>query len=132
MYPLIEPSLNEINKQLQKFKNIDDIKFDGQKPVYVYIIKTSDQMSDKEGTGLTPLCLLFISYILLISLFLYFVCRSFLYLYLHRNLRISSQNHRMYHRFQMISTGSIPVFLFVFCLISNFILTIFIVILQTV
>ena len=32
----------------------------------------------------------------------------------------------------MISTGSIPVFLFVFCLISNFILTIFIVILQTV
>lgn len=43
MYPLIEPSLNEINKQLPKVQNIDDIKFDGQSPVYVYIIKTSDQ-----------------------------------------------------------------------------------------
>ena len=28
MYPLIEPSLNEINKQLPKVQNIDDIKFD--------------------------------------------------------------------------------------------------------
>ena len=30
MYPLIEPSLNEINKQLPKVQNIDEIKFDGK------------------------------------------------------------------------------------------------------
>lgn len=30
MYPLVEPSLNEINKQLPKVENIDDIQFDDQ------------------------------------------------------------------------------------------------------
>ena len=30
MYPLVEPSLNEINKQLPKVNSIDEIKFDGQ------------------------------------------------------------------------------------------------------
>ena len=37
MYPLIEPSLNEINKQLPKVQNIDDIKFDGQSQ-YTYTL----------------------------------------------------------------------------------------------
>ncbi len=30
MYPLVEPSLNEINKQLPEVENIDDIQFDDQ------------------------------------------------------------------------------------------------------
>src|SRR5699024_2214594 len=30
MYPLVEPSLKEINKQLPKVESIDDIKFDDQ------------------------------------------------------------------------------------------------------
>ena len=30
MYPLVEPSLNEINQQLPKIKNIDELKFDDQ------------------------------------------------------------------------------------------------------
>ena len=37
MYPLVEPSLNEINKQLPKVQNIDDIKFDGQSQ-YTYTL----------------------------------------------------------------------------------------------
>ena len=37
MYPLIEPSLNEINKQLPNVQNIDDIKFDGQSQ-YTYTL----------------------------------------------------------------------------------------------
>ena len=30
MYPLVEPSLNEINKQLPKVNSIDEVKFNGQ------------------------------------------------------------------------------------------------------
>lgn len=37
MYPLIEPSLNEINKQLPKVKSVDEIKFDGQSQ-YTYTL----------------------------------------------------------------------------------------------
>lgn len=36
MYPLIEPSLNEINKQLPKVQNIDDIKFDGKASIRIH------------------------------------------------------------------------------------------------
>ena len=37
MYPLIEPSLDEINKQLPKVNSIDDIKYDGQSQ-YTYTL----------------------------------------------------------------------------------------------
>lgn len=37
MYPLIEPSLNEINQQLSKVDNVDQIKFDGQSQ-YTYTL----------------------------------------------------------------------------------------------
>ena len=42
MYPLIEPSLNEINKQLPKVQNIDDIKFDGQSQYTYTLLKQAD------------------------------------------------------------------------------------------
>lgn len=37
MYPLIEPSLNEINRQLPKVNNIDEIKYNGQSQ-YTYTL----------------------------------------------------------------------------------------------
>lgn len=39
MYPLIEPSLKEINKQLPKVESIDDIKFDDQSQYTNTILK---------------------------------------------------------------------------------------------
>ena len=41
MYPLIEPSLDAINKQLPKIKNIDDLKFDGQSQYTNTLLKQS-------------------------------------------------------------------------------------------
>ena len=38
MYPLVEPSLEQINKQLPKAKNIDDIKFDNSQSQYTNTI----------------------------------------------------------------------------------------------
>ena len=37
MYPLIEPSLNEINRQLPKVNSIDEIKYNGQSQ-YTYTL----------------------------------------------------------------------------------------------
>lgn len=39
MYPLVEPSLKEINKQLPKVESIDDIKFDDQSQYTNTILK---------------------------------------------------------------------------------------------
>ena len=39
MYPLVEPSLKEINKQLPKVESIDDIKFDDQSQYKNTILK---------------------------------------------------------------------------------------------
>lgn len=49
MYPLIEPSLNEINKQLPKVQNIDDIKFDGQSQYTYTLLKQANQKGIKEA-----------------------------------------------------------------------------------
>lgn len=39
MYPLVEPSLEEINKQLPNVKSVDDIKFEGQNQYTNTILK---------------------------------------------------------------------------------------------
>ncbi len=38
MYPLVEPSLEQINKQLPKVKNVDEIKFDDNQSQYTNTI----------------------------------------------------------------------------------------------
>lgn len=54
MYPLIEPSLNEINKQLPKVQNIDDIKFDGQSQYTYTLLKQAIKNALKKAQDNTP------------------------------------------------------------------------------
>ena len=47
MYPLVEPSLNEINKQLPKVNSIDEIKFDGQSQYTNTLLKQAVKNASK-------------------------------------------------------------------------------------
>lgn len=49
MYPLVEPSLEEINKQLPKIKNIDNIKFEKQNQYTNTILKQAMKNALKQA-----------------------------------------------------------------------------------
>ncbi|MCI5623682.1 MULTISPECIES: hypothetical protein [Anaerostipes] len=49
MYPLVEPSLEEINKQLPKIKNIDNIKFEKQNQYTNTILKQAIKNALKQA-----------------------------------------------------------------------------------
>lgn len=49
MYPLVEPSLDEINRQLPKAKNVDDIRFDNQNQYTNTILKQAIKNALKQA-----------------------------------------------------------------------------------
>mgnify|MGYP000119757082 FL=1 len=49
MYPLIEPALGEINKQLPKVKSVDDIQFDDESQYTNTILKQSIKNALKQA-----------------------------------------------------------------------------------